>query len=82
MCEGMLESGGDFIHSSGLELTTDGPQVVRWYAGLPSRSSDLHSSTLLVNAQCESTLSCFKFALERDVRSYMLNVETRVSERN
>jgi hypothetical protein len=28
----MLESGGDFIHSSGLELTTDGPQVVRWYA--------------------------------------------------
>lgn len=65
---------GDFIPSSGLELTTDGPQVVR--AVLPSRSSDLHSSTLLVNAQRESTLSSFKFALERDVRFYMLNVET------
>jgi hypothetical protein len=54
--------------------------VVR--SALPSRSSDLHSSTLLVNAQCESTLSCFKFALDHDVRSCMLTVETRVSPWN
>lgn len=60
---------GGFYSLVWLELTTDGPQVVR--SALPSRSSDLHSSTLLVNAQCESTLSCFKFALERDVRSYI-----------
>lgn len=73
--EGMLESGGVlFTHLAGADH--------RRAAGVPSRSSDLHSSTLLVNAQCESTLSCFKFALKRDVRSYMLNVETRVSPRN
>lgn len=78
--EGMLESGGVlFTHLAGADhrRAAGGTQCA-----LPSRSSDLHSSTLLVNAQCESTLSCFKFAQERDVRSYMLDVETRVSPRN